>query len=235
VISAVAFCPHPPVLVPEVAQGAAAELADLRAACGTAIRRAVAPGTEIIAVGVGDRWQRHEPTARGSLAPYGVPLEIPLGADEPGPVELPLSLTVGAWLLRDTVGPNCGAWGWSVGPGAAGRPAALEPDDGVPRALIVMADGSARRSAVGPGSFDERSARFDAAIADALGSGAVGGLHLAAEPAAELLVGGAAAWDEAAHTLAGAAWDAELLYDAAPYGVGYFVATWTRRCPPEPR
>ena len=29
-------------------------------------------------------------------------------------MELPLSLTVGAWLLRDAVGPNCGAIGYSV-------------------------------------------------------------------------------------------------------------------------
>jgi hypothetical protein len=29
--------------------------------------------------------------------------------------------------------------------------------------------------------------------------------------------------------LAGGTFDADLLYAAAPYGVGYFVAAWTRR------
>ncbi len=226
-IRAVAFCPHPPVLVPEVAQAAAPELDELRAACRTAIRRIAAPGSRLLVLGSGDRWQQHGPTARGSLAGYGVPLEIPLGSDEPGPVELPLSLTIGAWLLRDALGPNCGASGWSVTFGGAGDRGRLDPDTDVPCALLVMADGSARRSTSAPGHLDERAAGFDANLAAALRSGEGRRLHIDADDAAGLLVGGAAAWEQAARALEPFAFDAELLYDAAPYGVGYFVAAWT--------
>src|SRR2546425_247542 len=108
-IRAVAFCPHPPVLIPEVAQGAAHELDDLRAACREAINRIAAPGRQLVVVGRGATSRSYAASARGTLAGFGVPLEIPLGSDEPGPVELPLSLTIAAWLLRDALGPNCGA------------------------------------------------------------------------------------------------------------------------------
>jgi hypothetical protein len=37
------------------------------------------------------------------------------------------------------------------------------------------------------------------------------------------------AWHAAAALLAGGRYDAELLYDAAPYGVAYFVAAWAAR------
>ncbi|MDT4940222.1 MAG: hypothetical protein QOJ34_311 [Pseudonocardiales bacterium] len=229
-IRAVAFCPHPPLLVPEVAQGAAGELADLRAACRTAIRRAAAAADEILVLGSGTRWQQHPSTARGSLAPYGVPVEIPLGSDEPGPVELPLSLTIGAWLLNDALGPNCGATGWSVGTTDDGEPARLEPSDDRPRALIVMGDGSARRSTTAPGYFDERAAAFDGWIVAALRSGEADRLHPSPsiEVGEQLLAAGTRVWDAAAGMLEGPLWDAELHYEAAPYGVGYFVAAWTR-------
>ena len=46
--------------------------------------------------------------------------------------------------------------------------------------------------------------------------------------ARELMAGGAATWDAVAPAAEPLDWDAELLYDAAPFGVGYFVAVWTR-------
>jgi hypothetical protein len=224
-----AFCPHPPLLVPEAAQGAAAELDLLRVAARTAIRRAVRPGARVVVLGAGPQTRPYAATARGSLAPYGVPLTISLGSDEPGPVELPLSLTVGAWLLRDALGPESGARGWSVG--VAGFPSGEPHLDG-PTALLVMGDGSARRTTAAPGYLDERAAGFDAATAAALAGGEGSRLRAAARSRAladELLVAGAPAWEAAAGLLEGPAYDAEVLYDAAPYGVGYFVAVWTGR------
>jgi hypothetical protein len=228
VINAVAFCPCPPVLIPEIAQGAAAELDELRAACRTAITRVAQVAPHIVAVGAGPEWGTHEATARGSLAPYGVPREIPLGSDSPGPVELPLSLTIGAWLLRDALGPNCGATGWSVGP--TDGPRRMLSDDS-PTALLVMGDGSARRSTTAPGYFDPRAASFDAWIADALRAGEGDRLHPypSVEVGEELLASGTRVWDQVALYTEPFEWDAQLLYDDAPYGVGYFVAAWTRR------
>jgi hypothetical protein len=224
VISAVAFCPHPPLLVPEVAQGAAPELDGLRAACRTAIRRLTAHPSKIIVIGVGRRRQQHEARARGSLAPYGVALEIPLGSDEPGPVELPLALTIGAWLLREALGPNSGAVGYSVGPGDGDLPLLAGEE---PVALLVMGDGSARRSTSAPGYLDDRAAGFDDQVATALRTGAAELLHVNPELGHELLAAGTDVWDAVAGPLEGGTWAAELLYDAAPYGVGYFVASWT--------
>lgn len=223
-ITGAAFCPHPPVLVPEIAQSAAAELDDLRAACRRAIRRVAAPGVQLVVLGAGESTTPHAATARGSFAGYGVDLEVALGSDESGPVELPLALTVGAWLLRDTVGPGCGAIGWSVG---AGDLTGLGDD---PVALLVMGDGSARRSVKAPGYLDDRAAAFDGAIAAILADGDAAALTgIDGELAADLLVAGAPAWCAAGALLLDGDWDADLLADDAPYGVGYFAAAWTRR------
>jgi hypothetical protein len=224
VISAVAFCPHPPLLVPEVAQGAAPELDDLRAACRTALQFAGTRAANIMLLGPGDRARHHPPNARGSLAPYGLPLEIPLGSDAPGPVELPLSLTIGAWLVRDALGPDTGATGWSVGADDGSLPARGEAD---PALLVVMGDGSARRSTSAPGYLDDRAAGFDKHVADAMASGDPGRLRVDPSLASELLAAGAPAWNAAATLLRGRTFTGDLLFDAAPYGVGYFVATWT--------
>jgi hypothetical protein len=220
-IVAAAFCPNPPVLVPAVAAGAAAELDELRAACREAITRIAAPGRRLVLLGAGPRAQTHQPNARGTFVGFGVPLEVSLGSDEPGPVELPLSLTVGAWLVREALGPNSGAIGFSV---ADGSPT-LEGDV----ALLVMGDGSARRSTAAPGYFDERAEGFDATVVAALRGGdgeALAGLD--STLGAELLAAGIPAW-HAAGALLNVGYDAEVLYDAAPYGVGYFAAVWTAR------
>jgi hypothetical protein len=217
-IAAVAFCPNPPLLIPTVAQGAAPELDDLRAACRAAITRIAASGKRIVVIGSGPATSAHPATARGTFAGFGVPLEVSLGSDEPGPLELPLSLTVGAWLLRDALGSNNGATGFSV-------------HDDVPVlddcALLVMGDGSARRSTAAPGYLDDRAAAFDAEVVAALRSGTGGALaRLDNALGTELLAAGLPAWRAAGALLTGT-YDAEVHYDAAPYGVGYFVAIWT--------
>jgi hypothetical protein len=112
------------------------------------------------------------------------------------------------------------------------------------RGLLVMGDGSARRSEQAPGYVDPRAAAFDAGVADALATGDAAALR-SLDPAlgAELLASGVPAWRVAAHaatalatpTAGGAPaaeaapYGAELLHDSAPYGVAYFVAIWTAR------
>jgi hypothetical protein len=226
-ITGVAFCPHPPVLIPEVAQGAALELDDLRAACRAAIRRVAVPDTQILVIGAGDRSQFHWPTARGTLKGYGVDIEVALGSGDPGPLELPLSLTIGAWLLRDAFGPHHGALGYSTGPDAEIDIRGMGSD--TPLSLLVMGDGSARRGPTAPGYLDERAEAFDAGVARALRTGDAAGLRVDLGLADELLASGAAAWNATARLLDGGTFDAELLYDAAPYGVGYLVAAWGSR------
>jgi hypothetical protein len=221
-------------MVPEVARAAAPELDELRAACRGAIRRVASGTAPFVVLGAGARWAFHRSNARGSLAGYGVPLEVPLGVDEPGPVELPLSLTIGAWLLRDALGPGCAAVGYSVGPDGVGQPDRLPPppDGGSAWNLLVMGDGSARRGTSAPGYLDERARPFDDRIADALRRGRPDLLRHRSrpgQPGDSLMVAGRSAWAVAAGFLDSPGFDAELLYDDAPYGVGYFVAAWTRR------
>ena len=71
--------------------------------------------------------------------------------------------------------------------------------------LLVMADGSARRTLKAPGYLDDRAAPFDAGVEECLASGRLAGLaELDPALAAELLVAGRAAWQ----VLAGAVGEA---------------------------
>ena len=231
-----AVCPHPPLLLPEVAAEGASELDDLRAACLAAVDAVRATEPELlVVVGTGDATRRHPGGTHGSFAPFGADLEVALPGTGP-PAEdgddLPLSLAVGAWLLAES------AW--------TGQVSGLEIDAATPAAecrslgaavaqeadrvgMLVMGDGSAHRSNEGPGPLDARAELFDAVVAEALRAGDPAGL-LAIDPvvAADLQAAGRAAWQVLAGAAAEALFDAEVSYDAAPYGVGYLVAVWER-------
>jgi len=253
VLVAAAFAPHPPLIVPEVAAGAAGELDALRAACAEALRRLTAARPDrVVVVGAGPpparRWDGAD---AGSFAGYGVARTVPLGpaARERGPVPalppMPLSATVGAWLLQQAgyAGPRsavtvpAGATdaelaGWAghiLGAGGGGGEVGGGEVGGGDRVgLLVMGDGSARRSTAAPGHLDSRAAGFDARVAGALREADPAALR-SLDPAlgAELLAAGVPAWRLAgqAATAAGPL-EAELLYEYAPYGVGYLVAVW---------
>jgi hypothetical protein len=103
VLVAAAVCPHPPLLVPETTGSAAGNGADeldrqiwrLRAECLSAVRELAEAGPDlIVVVGGGTRTSAHPEAAVGSLRRFGVPFTT--GAGEPS---LPLSLTVGRWLV----------------------------------------------------------------------------------------------------------------------------------------
>ncbi|QKV92192.1 hypothetical protein HUT19_10905 [Streptomyces sp. NA02950] len=241
---AAAVCPCPPLLVPEVAAGAAPELDPLRAACADAIGVVAAARPErLIVAGPADLAGRgaHPQGAGGSFRGFGVDLEVRLGAadtDAAGSAParertLPPSLAVGAWLLEHA--------GWSgtapVEGLGVGEPLEAERCKEVGRelaagservALLVMADGSACRTLKAPGYLDERAAAFDAAVARALGSADTAALAaLDEELAQELKAAGRAPLHVLAGAGEGAALKGELRYDEAPYGVGYFVADWS--------
>lgn len=219
------------MLVPEIAQGAAPELDELRAACRTAIVRAHGPDRQWTLVGPGPTQQMFGPTARGTFAGLGVPLEVALGWDRPGPAELPLPLTVGAYLLHDAVGTD------DILPSAVTVTAEAEhrfvadqfaADRDI--ALLVVGDGSARRGIKAPGYLDERAAAFDAGVGHALATGDAAALAaLDPELGSELLAAGVPAWRAVASALTEQEWDARLLHTSAPYGVAYFAAVWTAR------
>lgn len=91
-----------------------------------------------------------------------------------------------------------------------------------------MGDASACRTLKAPGYLDERAAGFDAEAARALGTADVDALKaLDVELAQELKVAGRAPWQVLAGAAEGAGLAGALLYDEAPYGVGYIVAAWS--------
>ncbi|MHB1615206.1 MAG: hypothetical protein ACYCYA_12975, partial [Actinomycetes bacterium] len=102
-----AICPHPPLIVPELARGAAGELDGLRRACDAAVEvlLAAAPA-EVVVVGAAPSSGAYPADAVADFAGYGPVPDVaahgavPSADREPGsaPTRLPLSLSVGAWL-----------------------------------------------------------------------------------------------------------------------------------------
>ena len=214
-IEAVAVCPHPPLLVPEIAAGAAGETDDLRAACGTAIARMLASNpAQIVVVGAEGPTGVHR-GLRG-FAP---------GVESLANDDVPLSLAIGTWLLdRAAASPPRRL----IAVRADGTPTTPWPATSVTTGLLVMADGSARRGVKAPGYLDERAEPFDRVVVKALAEADVEVLaNLDTELADELLVGGVGPWKALAALATERHWAGDVLYDAAPYGVQYTVAFWS--------
>jgi len=223
-VPGVVFCPCPPLLVPDVAQGAAAELEDLRTACEAAVRGLVRGARSVVVVGAGTRSRVHPGDAAGSLAGFGVPVRSGGAAA----ADLPLSLTVGAWLL-DRAGAGARRRYVEVGPDGARPAPGAERWPGPGEAMLVMGDGSARLGARAPGGLDAGAAGYDESVLAALGSGDPAALVALDLPQGQRqLAAGAAAWAAAgAALLAGRrTWAATVLSHQAPYGVSYILARW---------
>ena len=221
---AVAFCPSPPLLLPDVEGREAPETAELRRACAHAVDRMLSQRPEIVVV-VGDgaaEGIRFGIGDRGSLRGFGVDREIAFdGRVRPEGRELPLAHTVGGWLLHEAgfSGARVG-----VGPEDLGQ---LMRDLPTPLGVLAMGDGSARRTVKAPGYLDDAAAPFDSAVAAALATGDAAAL--AAIEVAEgdrLLAAGAATWQAVGTALRGRDVVASLHLDVAPFGVGYLVADW---------
>jgi len=234
VIVAAAVCPHPPLLVPDVAGEAADELDRLRGVCARAVRTlARAKADALLVVGGADL--PHGPVAHypgdaaGSLRPWGP--DVRVGEGDP---VLPLSLTIGRWLLdREGIGPIDGfhAIAFDAAPAVCADLGERLASSAPRVALLVMADGSACLSERAPGYLDPRARSHDDHVRHVLERADVTALAaLDPRQAAELSFGGRAALQ----VLAGAGgptpdFDERDVYYEDPYGVGYFVATWTRR------
>jgi hypothetical protein len=228
---AAALCPHPPLLVP-AATGASGpddtELQRLRAAChGAVATLRAAPADLIVVVGGAERTAEYPPEAFGHLHEFGIPFAV---GDPGNPAVLPLSLTIGKWLLSRSA-PGT-AW-WAI---AADTPTGECLDLGAklaalaPRvALLVMGDGPGRRARAAPGAVDAAADRYDIQVAAALAApspGALAALDPAQDP--ELFIAGRAAWQVLAGAAGQDSFDAALDYAAAPFEVTYVVATWRR-------
>ena len=223
---AIAFCPATPLLLPVVAGRAQEATADLRGACAQAVGAVLAAGPEVVIVvgaapGVPPDL-RYSAGDAGTLRGFGVAVDVPF---EPsagaGGRRLALAHTIGAWLLTEA---GCTLPRAGVAPGGlAGMLAGLAGRVGV----LVVGDGSARRTAKAPGYLDPAAGPFDARVAAALDAGdpaALAALDL--REAERLLADGVPAWQALGRAVTGRPVTATLRYDDAPFGVGYLVADW---------
>ncbi|MCZ7439047.1 class III extradiol dioxygenase subunit B-like domain-containing protein [Micromonospora sp. WMMC241] len=234
---AAAVCPHPPLLVPEVAGAAAPELDDLRAAADAAVARLLAAEPEaLLLLGAGPETARFNAADHGSLRPFGLRRDVRLWkVNCAGGDVLPLSLTIGAWLVNrsgtelprlaravatDASPAQCAALGAEVAADLDRR-----------TALLVLGDGSACRGVTAPGYDDPRASAYDEGVAAALAGADVEAL-LGLDPvlSAELRAAGRAPWQVLAGAVraAGGDWRGDVGYHRAPYGVAYLVANWER-------
>ncbi|WP_431037261.1 class III extradiol dioxygenase subunit B-like domain-containing protein [Streptomyces sp. P6-2-1] len=239
---AAAVCPCPPLLVPRIAAGAAAELDGLRAACADALAVLAASRPDrLVVVGPaeGAGAERHGEGAHGGFHGFGVPVNVRLArAGQPQPPTrddtpaLPASLAVGAWLLEEAAWAAAPVSGLAVGEeSGTGECLALGESLRVPHerlAVLALGDGSTTRTVKAPGYLDERAAPWDAAVAKALADAdteALAGLDPVV--AHRLGCAGRAPWQVLAGAARGADLKGSLLHEDAPYGVGYFVAAWS--------
>ena len=231
---AAAVCPHPPLLIPEAtgAPGVSdAELEWLRTACHQAVAALLAERPDLIAVVGGDpktgRTAEYPPEAPGRLHDYGIPFTV--GADH-GPSSLPLSLTIGKWLLAEHGAPPAAWWGIaSDAPPAECLQMGEKLAVLAPRvALLAMGDG-ARRARAAPHAADPEADRYDDQVTGSLAAADPATLA-ALDPRQDggLFIAGRAAWQVLAGAAGQDAFDAELRYSGAPFEVSYVVASWRR-------
>lgn len=225
-MSAIAIVPSAPVMVPELAAGAAEELADLRHAAITAA------GTlphRWIAVGVDRTDAVVAPHRPGTFAGYGVDVRVTLAPDVDGePARLPLCGLITGWL-RGRADPDARAevrvYAEDHGVDTAlarGRALRAEIDRAAePVGVLVVADGAHTLTPSAPGGYDPDSIPVQAALDDALAAGDAAALTRLAEG-----VVGRVGYQVLAGLTESNAVAASELYRGAPYGVGYFAGVW---------
>ncbi len=185
------------------------DAASVRAAALDAVTWLVASGVTVVAVVGADSETRGWPSSgRADLAPYGGPALV-------GASPVPLGVGLGGRLLD-----QAGFTGNRVVLTVSG-PSAL--DVAAERTgLLVLADGSAHRNLKASGDLAERACAFDAAVEKSIVDGDLSAL--ATLDPTDLMVTGFPALRFLAAAVPAAS-TSSMLYCAAPFGVGYFVAT----------
>ena len=213
-------------MLPELASGSAAELAELRGAVLTA---AASLPDRWIAIGVGqnDVVVGHERV--GTFGGYGVDVRITL-SPEPAeePAQMPLCALIAGWI-RGQAKPEARAevrvYATDDDVDAAvarGRRLRAEIDEaGDPVGVLVVADGANTLTPSAPGGYEPDSIAMQAALDDALAAGDAAALTrlphtIVGRVAYQVLAGLAEPGPRAA----------KELYRGAPYGVGYFAGVW---------
>jgi hypothetical protein len=204
-LAAIALTPSAPVLVPELAGAAAAEVADLSAAACAAA--ATLPRRWVV-IGVGPAEQVIEPETRGTFAGYGVDVPVTLSEQAPPQITaLPLCALMAAWL-RGQVNPPARVQ-------VRVYPADLDTDTALARGREAHT-----LTPAAPGGYEAQAQVVQADLDRALADGDAAALTRLPDG-----IVGRAAYQVLAGLAPGPAEAVELAH-GAPYGVGYFVGTW---------
>ena len=224
-MAAIALTPSAPVLVPDLAGRAAAEVAGFRTA---AIEAARELGDQWIAIGVGDT-ELVITRVRGTFAGYGADVPVSLCPEQLGsPTEMPLCALFAGWLRGQAnpaasvsvrVHPRDLSAGEALARGRLLRE--LIDEEPEPIGVLVVADGLNTLGPSAPGGEDPAAGPVQAALDDALATGDTVAL-------AELPdnVVGRVAYQVLAGLCGPGPRTARELIRGAPYGVGYFVGVW---------
>jgi hypothetical protein len=230
-ICAAVICPHPPLLLPELAAGAAGRLSGLLMACDEALAAGLASAPDrVVVVGAGEVTARFGARDRSAAAGFVAP---PAVVSEPRSPALPLSLSVGRFLLSRS-GWSGPTEYWAIASDAAVTDCVAlgkHLSDGPSALFLVLGDGSGVGRNAPPGAAVPAAEPFDDAVWAALGEVDTAALlRLDVAEAEELKAAGRAAWQvlSGAVDAAGGAWSAHGHHRESPYGVGYFVVSWTR-------
>lgn len=228
-LSAIAIVPSAPVLVPELAGAAAAEVAGLAAAVLAAA--AVLPSRWTV-IGTGRTDEVLDPHTVGTFAGFGADVRVELSprahaAAEP-PVAFPVCALLAAWV-RGQVRPEATAQVHVYGVDhdaatalARGRRLRAEIDQRPdPIGVLVVADGANTLTFNAPGGYDPDNAEAQLALDDALANG-----DLAALAVLPRQILGRVAFQVLAGLAEPGPRSAKELYRGAPYGVGYFAGIW---------
>lgn len=226
-LTAIALIPSAPVLVPELAGAAAVEVAQFYTA---AVAAAATLPDRWIVIGVGQADQIIEPTIGGTFAGYGVDVPMTLSPDAPpGVADLPLCALIAGWL-RGLSNPEARAQvrvyaadhdvDAALARGRALRAAIDEAAD--PVGVLVVADGANTLTQGAPGGYDPDAESGQAELDDALATG-----NAAALTRLPRGIIGRVAYQVLAGLVEPQPHNATELVRGAPYGVGYFVGTWT--------
>ena len=231
-LSAVAIVPSAPVLVPELAGAAAAEVADVRAAVLAA--GALLP-PRWLAVGTGPVdavLDPDGPHSEGTFAGFGADVRVRLsphahGSAEP-PAEFPVSALLAAWVrgqVRPEASVQVRVYRADHDAGTAltrGRQLRAKLDrDPDPVGVLVVADGANTLTPAAPGGYHPGDADTQLTLDDALANGDIAALtrlppEILGRVAFQVLAGLAEPGPRAA----------KELYRGAPFGVGYFAGHW---------
>jgi hypothetical protein len=226
VLSAIAIVPSAPVMIPELASGAADELADLRAAV---LAAAASLPARWVAVGVGQSDVVIGDGRVGTFGGYGVDVRIALSPDpteEPAP--MPLCALITGWI-RGQANPaaraEVRAYGTDCdvdGAVAVGRRLRAEIDEVADAVgVLIVADGANTLTPSAPGGYAPDSVAAQSALDDALAAGDAAALTRLPQE-----IVGRVAYQVLAGLAEPGPRTAKEIYRGAPYGVGYYAGVW---------